>query len=69
MKPPKTKTKSLPRKRGTRRASPDPVREDSPPYRVNGSTPVDPLRFIDLFCGIGGFRIAFERIFTQCVVG
>ncbi len=26
-----------------------------------------PLRFIDLFCGIGGFRIAFERQNAECV--
>jgi DNA (cytosine-5)-methyltransferase 1 len=43
------------------------LREDAVPYRVNGEHEQKPLRFIDLFCGIGGFRIAFEKAKAQCV--
>lgn len=43
------------------------VRDDSPPYRVSISANETKLRFIDLFCGIGGFRIGFERAGAHCV--
>ena len=43
------------------------LREESPPYHVNGNGHHHKLRFIDLFCGIGGFRIAFERASCECV--
>ena len=44
------------------------LREESPSYGANGKNgPDQKLKFIDLFCGIGGFRIAFERAGCECI--
>jgi hypothetical protein len=35
-------------------------------FKIQNSSP-SPVRFIDLFCGIDGFRIAFEKAGGKCV--
>lgn len=43
------------------------LREEAPEYRVNGTSNPVKFRFIDHFCGIGGFRLASERAGAKCV--
>ena len=50
-----TKKATKPETKAKKKESASSLREDEKPYIAR------PHRFIDLFCGIGGFRIAFEK--------
>ena len=50
-----------------KRQKPQALREESVAYHANGGGAYGKPKFVDLFCGIGGFRIAFERAGCECV--
>jgi len=56
-----------------KKSQPDVLKEESPVYRVNSNGATQNLKFIDLFCGIGGFRFAMNAacksrgISSECV--
>lgn len=65
----KTTKKSKPAKEvSDRKRKPTPtLRDQLTPYNPDGSANDRKLRFIDLFSGIGGFRLGFEKAGCECV--
>lgn len=55
------------RQKKKRATKPRAIREDDPPKENGAGYGGRPFRFVDLFCGIGGFRLAFERAGAECV--
>lgn len=54
------------RRSAKKRSSKPPVPHEDPP-QYGGPRNGGRFRFIDLFCGIGGFRLGFERAGCECV--
>jgi DNA (cytosine-5)-methyltransferase 1 len=62
----RTESPTIGRRKSLRRKASAAIREDEPSRKALGGSVTSPL-FIDLFCGIGGFRIAFEQADCECV--
>lgn len=43
------------------------AREEQSPYGLADGAQMGPRSFVDIFCGIGGFRLAFQKAGCRCV--